>query len=161
MNRYCLKDLGNNIQGEIGEVLASRIIPYAHRVKGKDIEFLNQKFYFEIPTEVKQFLIKNWLSLDLFKFIVDENTKKFVNLELIEVKTKSHPFQTKHYNKRNITKNTFEIYKIADKLNFITTLAEIKFHSSWEFTITTKPLFKSKFSLVSQLHPNEMQNIVK
>ena len=154
MQEYCLENLGNNALGEIGEVLANNVLPYTHRTKGKTPDFLNQNFFFEIPEQFKLFLSKKWLSLDLFRFILDAEGKKCTNIELFEVKTSRKRYRYHFWDRQIITKHSLEIYEEAKNQGVLVTLVEIQLMESWKFRVQTSSLFDNNFSISSREHYN-------
>ncbi len=131
-----IDELGNNVIGEIGEVMACRLIPYAHRTKGKTRGFLDQELPFEIPDYIKTFLKKYWRSIDLFRF---RSGEKFY-CEFIEVKTYSKPKWIDKYEGVKLTSNTMRIYKEARQLGIITKICYIYFYPNWTFSYSFKDL---------------------
>ena len=123
-----LFDLGNNVIGEIGEVIACKILPYAHRTKGKTKNFLDQEFSFIIPEYCKQFLKSHWNSIDLFRF-----TKDPFRCELIDVKTKSKTYSHPKDKRFHLTPNTLNIYKEALSLGIFVKIMNIYLKKEWKF----------------------------
>ncbi len=136
--KFNLKKERGSIKGDIGEVLVKNKLLYLHRTRELSPTWLETRIY-KIPQKIKEFLLKHWYTIDLFKFINENNVVK--TLELYEVKVRGY------YNKRwedsnrwkfyksTISTNALKAYKEAQEIGFNVKIAEVRLYDDWECEI--------------------------
>ena len=136
--RFNLKKDRGIIKADIGESIVKNKIGFVHRTRELPHSWL-EKSLFIIPAEMKEFLIKHWNTLDLFKFIVDGNEVK--DLELYEVKTRayySEDWEKKNrmrFHKPTITNNALSAYSEALQLGFKVKVVEVRLFDNWDYEL--------------------------
>lgn len=147
MGKYDLRRQNIKLKSELGEIIAKHRIPYLHLIREHKKDYLNQKFPFgELPKDVREFLIKNWYSLDAFRF--KSNNYQFTNLELFEVKVRSYyPNLRKEAYIIDMTSNELNLYKIARKKGFDVFVIEIWLYDDWRYDIKIKNFDKADIKL--------------
>jgi len=135
MGKYDLRRQNINLKSEVGEIIAKHRIPYLHLIRERKQDYLDKKFPFGyLPEKVKKFLMKNWFSIDSFRF--RSKDYKFENLELFEIKLRSYyPNLKKEAYIVDVTKNELKIYKEARKRGFDVFVVVIWLYDDWRYDI--------------------------
>lgn len=134
---FNLKRLSGSAKGRIGELLAKREIKYSHSTKELSPSSLDA-FPFSVPEEIKKYLLKNWYSLDLFSFVLDENLI-VQNLCIYEVKVRNYTHLLEpRYSKSLLTNNCLNVYREALSLGFSVKHVEVILLDDWNYYLTIK-----------------------
>ncbi len=133
---YIQLNTSPNLKGEIGEIIAKRILWYAHRTKDFTFDYFIEKCNFELNEEQRSFLQKYWNTIDLFRLLLENNQVK--QIIIFEVKCCNfytdrekikHPFMP-------LTSRTYEMILEAQKLGFITKFVKVTFFENWRIGMT-------------------------
>lgn len=130
----------NNVIGDLGEFIFSRSQKYVHRTQETPFRFL-EMVPFQIPKEMKNFLITHWYCIDAFKFHL---TPEFT-LEIFEIKTSSVIKKKELFKKRPLTKKQVQMIKEAREHNWLVTAVFVQLHDNWNASIQTKKLDYNDF----------------
>jgi len=148
--RFNLKKEKGIIKADIGESIVKNKIGFVHRTRELPHSWLD-KTSFEIPEQIRNFLIKNWNTLDLFKFIMEND--KVTNLELYEVKTRAY-YDEKwekenrmRFHKPTITNNALNTYVEALNLGFRVKVAEVRLLDDWDYELFLSNFDSKQFQI--------------
>jgi len=146
--KFDLRRQDYTVKGEIGEIIIKNKIPYLRRTREiRPSDILDYNFPFgDLPSKVKEFLRKNWHTIDLFRFSCKDS--KFHNLELYEVKVRNYyPNLRREAYIPDITHNELKVYKTALKLGFLVKSATIWFYDDWRYDIFIKDFNPKDFKI--------------
>ena len=129
---YNLKDGRGTYKGLIGECLFKLTKKYAVVTK-----FFNKNKYFQIFGEKfsekeREFIDRNWFSIDAIDFDYIKNPRKVV---LFEIKTKNKYNNPKPNWIPKMTLATHEMYKEALSIGFDVKVATVWLHENWNYEI--------------------------
>jgi hypothetical protein len=126
---YNLLEIGGTLKGNIGEIIYTHLNKYAHRTRF-DSHYWIEKMEFEIPNHIKEFLILNWGTIDVFEFIIENEIVK--NIKFYEIKT------SKRLRIMPLTKNSKNFYLECIKRGFIVKSVFIWLKENWCFEVIEK-----------------------
>ena len=141
---YNLKEATGTYKGLIGECLFKLTRRYAIITK-----FFNKKKYFSIfgdrlSEKEKEFIEKNWFSIDGIEFDYRFSPRKIV---LFEVKTMNERYSSKPYWLPKITIAEKNMYEEAISLGFSVMVALVNLLDNWNYSVEIKNFEDVKFSI--------------
>jgi len=145
---YDLRRQNIRLKSDLGEIIAKHRIPYLHLIRERKQDFLDRKFPFgDLPKNAKNFLKKNWFSIDSFRF--KSNDYKFSNLELFEIKLRSYyPNLRREAYIIDMTSNEVKIYKEAIKNGFDVFVVTIWLYDDWKYDVVIKNFNSTKLKII-------------
>lgn len=123
---YNLKSSGGTFKGLAGECMFQISRDNCFMTRFYPLEFILRKYDDRLTCEQKEFLRKNWLSIDAIEFQED-------NICLYEIKTRNSEYVNKY--RLVITKNTLNILKNAEEIGFKVKLAKVLLHNNWNYEV--------------------------
>jgi len=134
------------LKGDIGELIVKNKIPYCHRTREMSPDYLN-RIKFRIPANIKDYLKRNWYTIDLFSFIVENDEINALNVYEVKMRNFYSDESKKKFPRPKITSNSLEAYEEALKLGIKVTYIEIILFDNWEYYLFSKEFNPSDFTI--------------
>lgn len=127
-----LKKCTGTYKGLIGECLFKLTRRYVIVTK-----FFNKKKYFEIfkdkfSIEEKEFIDRNWFSIDALEFDYSQKPRKII---LFEIKTKNKIYNPKYFWPPKMTLATHKMYNEALSKGFDVKIAIVRLLDDWNYDV--------------------------
>ncbi len=141
---YNLKEGKGTYKGLIGECLFKLTKKYLIVTK-----FFNKRKYFDtfgknLLEQEKEFIEKNWFTIDALEFDYSEKHRKVI---IYEIKTRNKYDAPKPNWKNKMTLSSCNIYNEALRLGFKVKLVTVWLHNDWDYDIETEDFESATYSI--------------
>lgn len=140
---YNLRKVGGSFKGIIGECMfkATRKYAIVTRFFGKTKFMTVFGKYFD--SLQKEFLLKNWYSLDVVEIDYNSSSKRLI---VYEVKT-MNKYESGFNFKPKMTLETSKMYNSAKEMGFIVKLVIVHLYDNWDYDIEIKEFDENNYCI--------------